>query len=95
MNRGLTKAATQAALLAAARVAFERCGYEGASLRRIAADAGFTAGAIFSHWPSGKPGLWRDVYRGAPDAARMFEVVFGQAKRTAESLSAQLEKKEA
>ncbi|AOH44982.1 TetR/AcrR family transcriptional regulator [Propionibacterium sp. NM47_B9-13] len=47
-------------ILAAAVQNFERDGYAGASLRRIASDAGFTKGAVYSNFGS-KPDLFRQV----------------------------------
>lgn len=47
-------------ILDAATANFERDGYSGASLRRIASDAGFTKGAVYSNFGS-KPDLFRQV----------------------------------
>ena len=47
-------------ILAAAVQNFERDDYAGASLRRIASDAGFTKGAVYSNFGS-KPDLFRQV----------------------------------
>ena len=47
-------------ILAAAAHNFERDGYVGASLRRIATDAGFTKGAVYSNFGS-KPDLFGQV----------------------------------
>lgn len=47
-------------ILAAAAHNFERDGYVGASLRRIAMDAGFTKGAVYSNFGS-KPDLFGQV----------------------------------
>ncbi|MGK2308514.1 TetR/AcrR family transcriptional regulator [Cutibacterium sp. V947] len=47
-------------ILAAATKEFERDGYAGASLRRIASDAGFTKGAVYSNFGS-KPDLFGQV----------------------------------
>ncbi|MDO4412005.1 TetR/AcrR family transcriptional regulator [Cutibacterium sp.] len=47
-------------ILAAATENFERDGYAGASLRRIASDAGFTKGAVYSNFGS-KPDLFGQV----------------------------------
>lgn len=49
--------ATQAAILAAAKVHFARSGYEGAYLRDIAADAGVDA-ALINRYFGGKDGLY-------------------------------------
>ena len=47
-------------ILLAATENFERDGYAGASLRRIASDAGFTKGAVYSNFGS-KPDLFGQV----------------------------------
>ncbi|MSS45454.1 TetR/AcrR family transcriptional regulator [Cutibacterium sp. WCA-380-WT-3A] len=47
-------------ILTAAAQNFEQDGYAGASLRRIASDAGFTKGAVYSNFGS-KPDLFRQV----------------------------------
>ena len=47
-------------ILVAATENFERDGYAGASLRRIASDAGFTKGAVYSNFGS-KPDLFGQV----------------------------------
>ena len=47
-------------ILAAAAHNFERDGYVGARLRRLATDAGFTKGAVYSHFGS-KPDLFGQV----------------------------------
>lgn len=46
------KAKTRASILEAAKAAFEREGYHGASLERIGAAAGFTKGAVYSTFES-------------------------------------------
>jgi AcrR family transcriptional regulator len=52
LTRAEAKAQTRARVLAAARIVFEREGYHGASLERIAAEAGFTKGAVYSTFDS-------------------------------------------
>jgi AcrR family transcriptional regulator len=52
LTRAESKARTRERLLRAARTVFEREGYHGASLKRIAAEAGFTKGAVYSTFES-------------------------------------------
>jgi AcrR family transcriptional regulator len=57
-------AATQKAILAAARAHFARLGYDGALLRDIAADAGVDA-ALINRYFGGKDGLFEAVIENA------------------------------
>jgi AcrR family transcriptional regulator len=52
LSRAESKAKTRASILEAAKAVFEREGYHGASLERIAATAGFTKGAVYSTFDS-------------------------------------------
>jgi AcrR family transcriptional regulator len=52
LSRAESKAKTRARILEAAKAVFEREGYHGASLERIAATAGFTKGAVYSTFDS-------------------------------------------
>ncbi len=52
LTRAEAKAETRRRLLEAAEAVFRRDGYHGASLDRIAAEAGFTTGAIYSTFES-------------------------------------------
>ena len=49
-SRARQKAATREALLAAGRTVFVRDGYHRASLDRVAAEAGFTKGAVYANF---------------------------------------------
>lgn len=51
-SRAESKAATRDRLLAAARRIFLTTGYQGATLDSIAAQAGFTKGAVYWHFPN-------------------------------------------
>lgn len=51
-GRGQSKAETRARLLEAARAEFLATGYRGATLDAIAAQAGFTKGALYWHFPN-------------------------------------------
>ena len=50
VTRAERKAATRAALLDAGHTVFLRDGFHGASLDRVAAEAGFTKGAVYAHF---------------------------------------------
>jgi len=52
LTRSEAKARTRSALLSAAKSVFAREGYGGASLDQIAADAGYTKGAVYTHFDS-------------------------------------------
>lgn len=52
LTRAETKALTRVRILEAARVVFPRDGYHRASLDRVAAEAGFTKGAVYSAFES-------------------------------------------
>ena len=52
---------TRGDLLAAARTVFERHGFHRASLDQIADEAGYTKGAVYSHFPGGKDALFLAV----------------------------------
>jgi AcrR family transcriptional regulator len=64
--------ATRSRILAVARAAFVRDGYDGASLEKVAAEAGFTKGALYHHY-DGKEALFAAVFslvsRETTDAA--------------------------
>jgi AcrR family transcriptional regulator len=54
-------AATRSKILAVARAAFARDGYDRSSLEKIAADAGLTKGALYHHY-EGKEALFAAVF---------------------------------
>jgi AcrR family transcriptional regulator len=56
------QALTRWRLVSAAESAFSRFGYEGASLEMIAAEAGYTRGALYSNFPD-KEALFSEVLR--------------------------------
>jgi AcrR family transcriptional regulator len=60
-SRTRQKAATRAALLAAGRTVFVRDGYQRASLDRVAAEAGFTKGAVYANFAT-KADLFLAIY---------------------------------
>jgi len=61
MTRAESKQQTRAAVLAAAREVFARDGFHGATLERVAEEAGFTKGAVYSAFDS-KADLFLAVY---------------------------------
>lgn len=71
-RRQRAKAATTAKVLEAARDLFETVGFEGATMRAIAKQAGMSTGAIFANYRD-KAELYASVYGHAPispDAGR-------------------------
>ena len=65
-------AATRAAMLDAAVCRFARDGYDGASVRDIAADAGVDA-ALVNRYFGGKEELFNEVLACSPSPAHLFE----------------------
>jgi AcrR family transcriptional regulator len=61
LTRPERKEQTRGDLLAAARTVFERHGFHRASLEQIAEEAGYTKGAVYSHFPGGKDELFLAV----------------------------------
>jgi len=59
-RRTLAKQQTRAKVLAAARTLFSEQGYEGATIRDIAATAGMSTGAVFANF-SDKADLFREI----------------------------------
>src|SRR3954466_1532779 len=75
-SRERQKAATREALLAAGRTVFVRDGYQRASLDRVAAEAGFTKGAVYANFAT-KADLLLAIYEER-SAARV-ELIPGAA----------------
>lgn len=71
-SRTRNAAATRQAILAAAKSRFAREGYDGASLREIAHDAGVDA-ALVSRYFGSKEELFIEVLNCAPDATELFQ----------------------
>lgn len=98
LTRAETKALTRVRILEAARVVFPRDGYHRASLDRVAAEAGFTKGAVYSAFAS-KADLFlallaeraasrrADAVRAAQDATTAEEFVARVAGDMARSTS--------
>jgi AcrR family transcriptional regulator len=61
LSRSERKERTRGDLLAAARLVFERHGFHRAALDQIAEEAGYTKGAVYSHFPGGKDELFLAV----------------------------------
>lgn len=59
-RRALAKQQTRAKVLAAARRLFSEAGYEGATIRDIAAEAGMSTGAVFANFTD-KSDLFREI----------------------------------
>ena len=72
MTRAESKQQTRAAVLAAAREVFARDGFHGATLERVADEAGFSKGVVYSQFES-KADLFMAVYeaRVAERTARL------------------------
>lgn len=64
-KRADAKAATRTKVLAAAKALFEAQGYEQATIRDIAREAGMSTGALFANW-RGKAEVYAAVYGHAP-----------------------------
>jgi AcrR family transcriptional regulator len=64
-SRQEAKVATRAKVLEAARRLFEFEGYEFATIRDIALEAGMSTGAVFANF-SGKAALYREIYGHDP-----------------------------
>ncbi|WP_394617727.1 TetR/AcrR family transcriptional regulator [Lentzea sp. JNUCC 0626] len=60
LTRAETQARTHAGLLTSGRQVFLRRGFLAATVEEIAADAGYTRGAVYKHF-GGKEGLWLAV----------------------------------
>lgn len=60
-RRALAKQQTRAKVISAARRLFSEQGYEGATIRDIAAAAGMSTGAVFANF-SDKSDLFRDIF---------------------------------
>jgi AcrR family transcriptional regulator len=71
--------ATRSKILGVARAAFVRDGYDGASLEKIAAEAGVTKGALYHHY-DGKEALFAAVF-----ALVSLETVVAAGKRAAKT----------
>ena len=59
-RRALAKQQTRTKVLAAARRLFSEAGYEGATIRDIAAEAGMSTGAVFANFTD-KSDLFREI----------------------------------
>lgn len=65
MRRSERKALSRYTVLGAAASLFEAQGYESTTIRAVAAEAGYSTGAVFSHWPD-KAALYAAVYGQPP-----------------------------
>lgn len=76
--RELGKARTLQRITDAAREAFDKVGYEAATIRSIAKAAGMSTGALFSVYPDGKPALYHAIHGHpviTPEAGRRAMVI--------------------
>jgi AcrR family transcriptional regulator len=62
---------TRTRIVGASASHFARCGFDAASLRRIADDAGIKAASIFHHFPGGKRELYRAIMQEVADTIRL------------------------
>jgi AcrR family transcriptional regulator len=90
LNRAETKEQTHRRLLDAAERVFLKMGYQGATLDSIAADAGFTKGAVYWHFDS-KEALFLELLatgmkRNADDAGRILNLMSEHPERLDEVL---------
>jgi len=100
LTRDEAKARTREEVLEAAEVVFRREGYHGASLSRIAAEAGYTTGAVYSTFDSKadvmlallergaerRRGVWAEVLAGEPTVEGFVAEV---ARRSAAEVAAE------
>jgi AcrR family transcriptional regulator len=77
-RRALAKQQTRAKVLAAARRLFSESGYEGATIRDIAAEAGMSTGAVFANFTD-KSDLFREIM--SADMASLAEAMREAAGR--------------
>jgi AcrR family transcriptional regulator len=77
-RRALAKQQTRGKVLAAARRLFSEQGYEGATIRDIAAAAGMSTGAVFANF-SDKSDLFREIM--ASDSAELADAMREAASR--------------
>jgi AcrR family transcriptional regulator len=85
LNRAETKEQTHRRLLEAAERVFLKMSYQGATLDAIAADAGFTKGAVYWHFKS-KEALFLELLatgmkRNADDAGRVLNLMAEHPER--------------
>lgn len=88
LTRAEQKAQTRARLIGAARRVFARRGYHGARLEEIAAEAGYTQGAIYANF-DGKEALFLAVLdEHVKDRLRAVEDALASARTPAERIRA-------
>ena len=84
MTRAESKARTRDGLVAAARRVFLERGYHGATLEAVAAEAGFSTGAVYSTFRGGKADLFLAVLDAhLEERARQMETVVAGAESAA------------
>lgn len=90
LTRSEAKARTRTALLSAAKSVFAREGYGGASLDQIAADAGYTKGAVYTHFASKEELFLELLSDGLFRQIEFLETLLEKARTRPEQLNALL-----
>lgn len=88
LTRSEAKARTRAALLSAARLVFAREGYGGASLDQIAAEVGYTKGAVYTHFDSKEDLFLALLSDGLLSQIALLETLLETARAQPEQLNA-------
>jgi AcrR family transcriptional regulator len=94
LTRAEAKARTRGEVLRAAEAVFRREGYHGASLERIAAEAGFTTGAVYSTFDS-KADVMLALLEGRAERRRGVWVELLETEPTAERFVAEIARRNA
>ena len=94
LTRAEAKAETRRRVLEAAEAEFRRDGYHGASLERIAAEAGFTTGAIYSTFES-KAGVMMALIEARAERRRVDWAEVIAAAASAEEFIAEIARRTA
>jgi AcrR family transcriptional regulator len=81
VSRAERKAQTRSALLSAGRELFVREGFHGATLDRVAAEAGFTKGAVYASFPT-KADLFLAIFEERADARAAQVAALGDRARS-------------
>jgi len=95
LTRAESKENTHSVLLEAAQEAFTRFGYQGATVDRIAAAAGFTKGAVYAHFRN-KEALFLELLadgmkRNIQDTEELLTLLAAKPERLDEELGAWLD----
>jgi AcrR family transcriptional regulator len=85
LSRSERKAATREALVDAGHAVFLRDGFHGASLDRVAAEAGFTKGAVYAHFAT-KADLFLAILERRVDQRVVAQETAGEGARDFEAM---------